>query len=301
MLPMQSLTLYIALWMSAVVTNPSDDPPKLRGLGTVPADFFRQPPFDVLLRGDRYFIGRFDADGNFVPNARGNPQASMTIHGAIPHVHANNATDNRAKFEHRSGRLIRGTIVGSPRGVFVPEIGSTVLDFKKDYDPKTANRKIYNMQIFVQPSPVVPQPEAAGSPPGWRLIPYREYYRKTSEKMDPWFARVIGDVMELGHLTDEGEFIPDYGLPVFPYVKVQDPHKLADASNRSIYYTLPKDDKDKEEVYEFRSGRLIKGTLHKTGNFVPELGSKILDFKDYNPLGKRRIYNVPGVLRQTDK
>jgi hypothetical protein len=42
--------------------------------------------------------------------------------------------------------------------------------------------------------------------------------------------------------------------------------------------------------------------LQKTGNFVPELGSTIIDFKDYDPIAdRRRIYNLPGVLRSAKK
>jgi hypothetical protein len=48
-------------------------------------------------------------------------------------------------------------------------------------------------------------------------------------------------------------------------------------------------------VYEYRSGRLIKGDLDDNGNFVPELGSKIIDFKDYQYSPKSPvIYNLPG-------
>jgi hypothetical protein len=283
--------------------DPPSKPPKpSSGWGAVPSDFFRQPPFDVLLRGDRYRLGRFDADGNFVPNPESTPLASGMFHGAIPYVHANMVSDNRAVYEHRSGRLIPGTLISSPKGVFVPEVGGMVLDLKKDYDPKTADRRVYNLQVWLKPSPVVPQPPPAGEPLGWKLLPFREAYRNTPEKADPWFARVIGEVMELGHLSDEGEFIPDYGLPVFPFVKVKDPDVFRDGSGRTLYFTLPKDGKDKEEVYEFRSGRLLKGTLQKSGNFVPELGSKVIDFKTYDPsTDRRRIYNLPGVLRRVEK
>ncbi len=48
-------------------------------------------------------------------------------------------------------------------------------------------------------------------------------------------------------------------------------------------------------------GSSSSGLCKKTGNFVPELGSKILDFKDYDPLSRRRIYNLPGVLRKVEK
>jgi hypothetical protein len=296
-----------------------------------------EPLYYYLWRGDsgwrrdsrwegRWRLGQFDPDGNFVPDARLPPCSMPTdfppyytppgFLGPIRWRIASAAGANEPTYEHRSGRLIAG--VATPQG-FVPEIGSKILDLK-DYDIKTADRPIYNMideeaaELWTarrrknfpdEPdvrSPLPPPgtaPPKAGTPEGYEFRLYRTYM-----KAPPWFARVIGDVMELGHLNDAGDFIPDYGLPIFPYVKVETPDVLRDGSGRTIYYTLPKGGtedvwkkKDTEEVYEFRSGRLIKGTLHKTGNFVPELGSKILDFKDYDPRGRRRIYNLPGVLR----
>ena len=54
-----------------------------------------------------------------------------------------------------------------------------------------------------------------------------------------------------------------------------------------------------EVVYEYRSGRLIKGVLDRDGNFVPELGSRIFAFEDYK-YGKDapRIYNLPGYFHK---
>lgn len=48
-------------------------------------------------------------------------------------------------------------------------------------------------------------------------------------------------------------------------------------------------------AYEYRSGRLIKGVIDVEGNFVPDLDSKVIDFKDYKytPDGPR-IWNLPG-------
>jgi hypothetical protein len=55
----------------------------------------------------------------------------------------------------------------------------------------------------------------------------------------------------------------------------------------------------REHIYEFRSGRLIQGELDKEGNFIPDLGGKVIDFKDYqykkDPL---YIYNLPGYFRE---
>ena len=53
--------------------------------------------------------------------------------------------------------------------------------------------------------------------------------------------------------------------------------------------------KAEKNVYEFRSGRLIKGELNQNGYFVPEIGSKVIDFKDYHYReGGPRIWNLPG-------
>jgi len=56
----------------------------------------------------------------------------------------------------------------------------------------------------------------------------------------------------------------------------------------------------REHVFEFRSGRLIKGELDKEGNFIPDLGSKVLDFKDYQYEKKDPIYiyNLPGYFKE---
>jgi hypothetical protein len=289
----------VAMTAGPTAAAPQDQPPR-SGPGSVSPDWFHTPR-DLLIRGERQWIGRFDPDGNFIPDAVAAPMAAgILIGGPLPMVMAN-ATG--VTYEHRSGRLIRGTIVRKPLGVFVPELGSTVLDLKKDFAPKP-DLRIYNLQETLGRAPTKRasgEPPKAGQPPGWLLVPFREAYPNAPEKQNPWFARVIGGVMELGHLSDEGEFIPDYGLPVFPYVQVKQPDLLRDGSGRTMYYTLPKDGKESEEVYEYRSGRLIKGTLQKTGNFVPELGSKVLDFKDYDPHGRRRIYNLPGVLKWVGK
>jgi hypothetical protein len=57
-----------------------------------------------------------------------------------------------------------------------------------------------------------------------------------------------------------------------------------------------------KKVYEFRSGRLIKGEIKDDGSFVPDLGSKVVEFKDYkySPDGIQ-IYNLPGRFVEADK
>jgi hypothetical protein len=62
-------------------------------------------------------------------------------------------------------------------------------------------------------------------------------------------------------------------------------------------------------VYEYRSGRLVRGRIDPwTRNFVPEVGSTVLDFKDYrygskdSKLGPEPlpIWNLPGTFRKKD-
>ncbi|HET6572006.1 MAG TPA: hypothetical protein VFG68_00260 [Fimbriiglobus sp.] len=202
-----------------------------------------------------------------------------------------------------------------PYSVFVPEIGSTVTDIAK-FDLKNPDRIVWNLvetvpafwteerkKQFPNGLPKGAEPPKAGTPSGFEFTLFREL---AHDKKPPAVARVIGEVMEFGRLSDEGEFIPDPDLPLLPRSVVTHTHPPVYAANTfDFYYTLPRpktrrmeERPEHEEVYEYRSGRLIKGTLHKTGNFVPELGSKVLDFKDYDPHGRRRVYNLPGVLRR---
>jgi hypothetical protein len=106
--------------------------------------------------------------------------------------------------------------------------------------------------------------------------------------------------MELGHLNDQGDFVPDYGLPPFPLTKPVKPAGDKLTNNPTLwYYNLPVEGADREPTYEYRSGRLLKGILLKNGSFVPDLDSRVLDFKEYVPGEKSlRIYNLPGRLKK---
>jgi hypothetical protein len=56
------------------------------------------------------------------------------------------------------------------------------------------------------------------------------------------------------------------------------------------------------KVYEFRSGRLIKGGMLPTGVFVPEGGSKVTAFSDYRyGPGAMPIWNLPGYFKRAEK
>jgi hypothetical protein len=293
----------------------ANEPPakvELRPLPVRPGDF----PLVQMIRGGNTCIGDFDKDGNFLRDPRFKP--NYAISRDRPYILWVSPTQHFV-YEHRSGRLIKGTTVENPRGVFVPEIGSKVLDIK-DVDLKKPDRMVYNMPEMTadyvaerkrkhgdKPPPKAPYPLLAGTPDRWEFIPFSRldtdwFGRKLQEVKPIRHARAIGDTVEFGHLSDQGEFIPDPDLPLESRASLLRKVKF-DPPSLPRYYTVPKVSKGQatEEVYEFRSGRLIKGTLQKTGNFDPELGSKILDFKDYDPLSRRRIYNLPGVLRPVKK
>jgi hypothetical protein len=52
------------------------------------------------------------------------------------------------------------------------------------------------------------------------------------------------------------------------------------------------------KVYEFRSGRLILGTMRPGGEFVPEAGSTVRPFEDYQYGRDYVIWNLPGFFQK---
>jgi hypothetical protein len=276
----------------------------------------------MVQRGVLTWLGDFDKDGNFIRHPH--LEANLGAHGGsgLPSFVYALFGGNLPVYEHRSGRLLRGTSVDKPYSVFVPEIGSTVTDIK-EFDLKKPDRMVWNLietgpafwtkerqKEFPRGLPKGTEPPKAGTPAGWEFIPYSKLDtdfagRKLKEVKPIKHARAIGDVVEFGTLSDEGEFVPDPDLPVVARAGILGPIKF-DLFSVPRYFTIPQDTGRKggsEGVYEYRSGRLIRGTLHQSGNFVPELGSKVLDFKDYNPeqVQRLRIYNLPGELRKKEK
>jgi hypothetical protein len=61
-------------------------------------------------------------------------------------------------------------------------------------------------------------------------------------------------------------------------------------------------------VYEYRSGRLVRGTIDGRLNFVPEVSSKVVSFQDYSYGAKDSrfapdplpIWNLPGTFRKKE-
>src|SRR6185437_14860425 len=183
-----------------------------------------------------YRLGQFDPNGNFVPYEFANWVVYGLGAGPLK-VQTISHSDGSLAYEHRSGRLIRGSFV---KTAFVPEIGSTVIDLKKDFDPNKTDRVIYNLPSHMFCVPVVrgPEPPKAERPAKWDLVPFRDAFPGTPNR-NPFFARVIGDKMEIGNLRDNGEFKPEYSIPLLPYVKLKYPKVLHDGSNRTLYLNLP--------------------------------------------------------------
>jgi hypothetical protein len=91
-----------------------------------------------------------------------------------------------------------------------------------------------------------------------------------------------GDACSIGKLDGKGNFLPDprYVNLRGAYLSAIPPCTLINSRGDS--------------VYEFRSGRLIRGKIDKDGSFVPDLGTKVIRFEDYKPEKDLRIYNLPG-------
>lgn len=100
---------------------------------------------DSLGRGRAISLGRFDADGNFIPDPTYPPITHAIRTGRLTGRIRHRLTpigDNQPTYEHRSGRLIRGWVT---RGGFVPEAGTKVVEFREDRDLANPDRAIWNM------------------------------------------------------------------------------------------------------------------------------------------------------------
>jgi hypothetical protein len=90
----------------------------------------------------------------------------------------------------------------------------------------------------------------------------------------------------LGHLDAAGNFLP---LPEWLHHPRGESRSAIDQKVHILNWGPEKN------VYEFRSGRLIKGEIDARGYFIPEIGSKVIDFKDYHyRKDGARIWNLPG-------
>lgn len=87
----------------------------------------------------------------------------------------------------------------------------------------------------------------------------------------------------LGTLDAKGTFIPDMSTINSKFGLIGGPSKLIEAKTPN------------EKIYEYRTGILVPMYINDKNKLIPEVGGKIIDFKDYkySPTA-RRIYNLPG-------
>ena len=107
------------------------------------------------------------------------------------------------------------------------------------------------------------------------------------ENTNRWVVIIRGEWQLIGKLDKNGDFIQDK-----KYKKGQGGSRPSSVLINSSGHASKS-----KKVYEFRSGALIPGEIQPDGQFVPQVGGKIIPFKDYNysPTATP-IWNLPGVF-----
>ena len=128
-------------------------------------------------------------------------------------------------------------------------------------------------------------------PSGSRTKPLEEGYRFELNE-----ERVIGFFRKtkllVGTFDEDGEFHQITSVTAQP---ITDGISGIRYSGPKFQLICAEYQAEKCSVYELRSARLIPGMYRPEGLFVPELGGKIIDFKDYNYSDKAiPIWNLPG-------
>jgi hypothetical protein len=125
--------------------------------------------------------------------------------------------------------------------------------------------------------------QALGAP-----VPPTEYvFIPDTERL---VAIARGGVEAVGKLDAEGNFMQHFTV------------ERGRPFSGPYYHLLTPSDQKPRKVYEYRSGRLIKGEQDEKGNFVPEVGSTVTKFEDYK-YGPDviSIWNLPGYFLRRDK
>ena len=109
------------------------------------------------------------------------------------------------------------------------------------------------------------------------------------ENTNRWVGVIRGEWHLIGKLDTNGDFVHQLKLQAGqPWSAGIPAHGIINSSG---------DARKAKKVYEFRSGVLIPGEIQPDGRFVPEVGGKIIPFKDYeySPTATP-IWNLPGVF-----
>ena len=136
--------------------------------------------------------------------------------------------------------------------------------------------------LFVFLAANVSNPSAGSDPPKEKYV----FHENTSR----WVAVDRGEWHLVGKLNKDGDFVAD-----FMWKKGQGKSLTpTETLNSAVFTSNP------QKAYEFRSGMLIPGKIERDGRFVPEVGGKIVAFKDYeydpNSPTTIPIWNLPGVF-----
>ena len=129
--------------------------------------------------------------------------------------------------------------------------------------------------------PLVARDVRAGEPTEEKQYEYQEDLKRL-------VALIREDGIHFGRLDARGNFVPLPGAkPLGASFGPKSINSRRDAN---------------ESVYEFRSGTLIKGKFDARLNFIPDVGSTVISFKDYKySKDAIRIYNLPGTfVEKTD-
>lgn len=118
------------------------------------------------------------------------------------------------------------------------------------------------------------------------------------ENINQSYLFKVGDIQCIGTINSKGDFVPDYDQLSRSIRAFKDSTFLPLGSfPKGLTSGMYPDGK----VYEYRSGFLVPMIIDLKKGLIPEVGGKIIDFKDYkySPTA-RRIYNLPGrfVLKQ---
>jgi hypothetical protein len=297
------MSTFLASLFGLIAANPPDN------RGATLWQRGNQPAPEVFQFSPNLRIGVVDQNGNFVPWLNESLRARGGVWPAfMPLVHSKGG-QSRNCYEHRSGSLIPGKLLDTK---FYPDYGTKLLLLSNQIGPGKLDMLVYNRlesnadfwtkekrEKFPNGLPPDEAPVTTYSiPDGYKLLTFSKAYPEAFPVKDPFVIRVMGEVAEYGKLDQDGDFIPDYELPVIPKTTAPKEAKAAihPEGKWRFIYNVPKDNLKTEAVYEFRGGRLIEGTLDNTGNFAPKPESTVLNFKNYRPKTDLRIYNLPGIL-----
>lgn len=256
------------------------------------------------------FTGKLDLHGNFVPDPKTVPIDCSKNELIVSRTGGRSLMFEMMRtkrtndlYEFRSNRLIQGGI--NVRSIhFEPDVGSTILDFS-NYKYSSEARPIYNLPGKFVPKKDLKKPESpalpATKPPAPNTVKKQNDPKSASTDqiydfeldLSVEYSRHFGDWLYFGKLDQYGEFV--FSGTKMPINVVTGPKYYAGSDVPLMSHVKQK------EVYEFRSKTLIPGVIEK-GEFIPELGGKIIDFEEYKyAKDARPIYNLPGKFVPREK